>query len=120
MEEGERKGVVPIWIDEPTATPIARSILFLLATVTAVTCSAAFPTMGRMMRPMNVSLKPELPDTTALMLPTMNSAQTATKPVDMSRSKMAVVREMFPSSSPWGPSLLLATARLVTRVGVTS
>jgi hypothetical protein len=27
-----------ICIDEPTATPIARSILFLIATVTAVKC----------------------------------------------------------------------------------
>jgi hypothetical protein len=35
------------------------------------------------------------------MLSTMNSAQTATKPVEMSSRKMAVVREMF-SSSPSG------------------
>lgn len=40
-----------IWILEPTATPILRSILSLMETVTAVTCSAAFPTMGRRMRP---------------------------------------------------------------------
>jgi hypothetical protein len=44
------------WIEEPTATPIARSILFLLATVTAVTCSAALPTIGRMISPINASL----------------------------------------------------------------
>ena len=33
-------------MDEPTATVIARSNLFLTDTVTAVTCSAAFPTKG--------------------------------------------------------------------------
>ena len=27
-----------IWMDEPTATPMARSILSFMATVTAVTC----------------------------------------------------------------------------------
>jgi hypothetical protein len=95
-------------MEEPTATPIARSILFLLATVTAVTCSAALPTIGRMINPMKASLSPELPDTTALILSTMNSAQTATSPVEMSKSKTAVVREMFSSSDPAGFSAMTA------------
>jgi hypothetical protein len=48
-----------ICILEPTATPIARSILSLQATVTAVACSAALPTIGRRINPTNVS--PMLP-----------------------------------------------------------
>jgi hypothetical protein len=39
---------------EPTATPIAKSILSLIDTVTAVACSAALPTMGSRIRPTNV------------------------------------------------------------------
>lgn len=88
-----------IWIEEPTATPIAKSILFLLATVTAVTCSAAFPTIGRIINPMKASLSPEFPDTTALILSTINPAQTAPRPVEMSKRKTAVVREIFSSPS---------------------
>jgi len=42
---------LPIWILLPRATPIAKSILFFDATTTAVTCSAAFPTIGRMINP---------------------------------------------------------------------
>ena len=38
----------------PTATPIARSILSLTATVTAVACSAALPTIGRRINPTKV------------------------------------------------------------------
>jgi hypothetical protein len=34
------------WIELPTATPSARSILFFMATMTAVMCSHAFPAMG--------------------------------------------------------------------------
>ena len=86
----------------PIATPIAKSILFLLATVTAVTCSAALPTMGRRINPTNASLNPELPETTALMLSTINSAQTATKAVEVRRRKTAVVREICSSSSEAG------------------
>jgi hypothetical protein len=96
-------------MEEPTATPIAKSILFLLATVTAVTCSAALPTMGRMMRPTNASLKDEV-STTALILSTINSAQTATKPVDINSRKTAVVREIFSSSSSSVGGWISATA----------
>ena len=42
-----------IWIDEPTQIPIVSSILFFIAIQTEVTCSAAFATMGRRIRPMN-------------------------------------------------------------------
>jgi len=83
-----------IWILEPTATPIARSILFLLATVTAVTCSAAFPTIGRMMRPTKASEMLVLV-TRWLILDTKNSAHTATSPVDARSRITAVIRDMF-------------------------
>lgn len=43
---------------EPTATPIERSILSFAATVTAVACSAAFPTIGSRIKPTNVSEMP--------------------------------------------------------------
>jgi len=111
------KGVTKraIWIEEPTATPMARSILFFVATVTAVTCSAALPTMGRMMRPMKASLMPSCSSTTALMESTMNSAQTATRPVEISKRKTAVVREMFSSSS----LAFSVTGRLLTWGGWT-
>jgi hypothetical protein len=39
---------------DPTATPIARSILSLHATVTAVACSAALPTIGSRISPTKV------------------------------------------------------------------
>ena len=54
--------------EEPQATPMERSILSLMATVTAVACSAALPTMGRRMRPMNSSETPFL--ATSLMAET--------------------------------------------------
>lgn len=40
---------------DPTATPIERSILSLQATVTAVACSAALPTIGSRINPTKVS-----------------------------------------------------------------
>ena len=49
-----------IWIEDPRATPIARSILFLYATRTAVICSQALPAMGRMISPRKASLRPDL------------------------------------------------------------
>src|SRR5204863_1870395 len=81
------------------ATPIAKSILFFIATVTAVTCSAALPTIGKTISPMNVALRPESV-VTASIAPTMNSAQTATSAVDMSKINTAVERLIFASSSP--------------------
>lgn len=38
------------------ATPILRSILFFIAAYTAVTCSAAFPTIGSKIMEINVKL----------------------------------------------------------------
>ena len=35
-----------IWMDEPIAMPSARSILFFIATMTAVMCSTALPASG--------------------------------------------------------------------------
>ena len=69
---------------EPTATPIDRSILSLIATVTAVACSAALPTMGRRIRPTNVV---EMPASRVnpSMEDTMNSEQKATRVVEMAR-----------------------------------
>mmetsp|Transcript_43531 Transcript_43531/g.123186 ORF Transcript_43531/g.123186 Transcript_43531/m.123186 type:complete len:262 (+) Transcript_43531:393-1178(+) len=47
------------WVEDPTAMPMARSILFFIAAVTAVVCSTAFPTKGRMITPMKVCGMPE-------------------------------------------------------------
>lgn len=38
-----------------TDTPIAKSVSFFNATIIAVICSAAFPTIGSLIRPMNTS-----------------------------------------------------------------
>ena len=88
-----------IWMDDPTATPIARSILFFEATVTAVMCSAALPTIGRMMRPTNAS-ETGLRERRAGMLSTRNSAHVATRPVEITRRRMAEVRDMCFFLSP--------------------
>ena len=81
-----------ICIDDPTATPIARSILSFIATVTAVKCycsvilvekrgtSAALPTMGRRIKPTKAS-EMLLPATKPSILETKNSAQMATRTV---------------------------------------
>ena len=49
------KGVTKsaICIEDPTATPMAKSILSFIATDTAVTCSAALPTIGKRISPKN-------------------------------------------------------------------
>eukprot|EP00312_Isochrysidales_sp_CCMP1244_P041090 CAMPEP_0202745892 /NCGR_PEP_ID=MMETSP1388-20130828/7711_1 /ASSEMBLY_ACC=CAM_ASM_000864 /TAXON_ID=37098 /ORGANISM="Isochrysis sp, Strain CCMP1244" /LENGTH=148 /DNA_ID=CAMNT_0049413107 /DNA_START=244 /DNA_END=687 /DNA_ORIENTATION=+ len=44
-----------ICVADPTATPMARSGLFLTANMTADACSAAFPTMGSKMVETNAS-----------------------------------------------------------------
>ena len=55
---GESTGVSPrlttkrparTCVAEPMATPMAMSILFFMAKMTAEACSAALPTIGRMM-----------------------------------------------------------------------
>lgn len=45
---------IAIWMLEPTATPIAKSILFLYDAVTAVACSAALDTIGKRTNPIQV------------------------------------------------------------------
>mmetsp|Transcript_19873 Transcript_19873/g.50238 ORF Transcript_19873/g.50238 Transcript_19873/m.50238 type:complete len:205 (-) Transcript_19873:609-1223(-) len=47
-----------ICVDEPSATPKARSILPLAAMTIAVECSAALPMMGRMTKPTKDSERP--------------------------------------------------------------
>ena len=44
----------------PPKSPTHRSILFLVATMTAVMCSQALPAMGRTMVPRNASPRPDL------------------------------------------------------------
>jgi hypothetical protein len=44
-------------VAEPTATPIASSILSFMATDTAVTCSTALPMIGSSIRPCSMHNK---------------------------------------------------------------
>lgn len=44
---------VPTWVADPTAMPMASSMRFLMAMVTAVMCSVALPTMGSKITPTN-------------------------------------------------------------------
>ncbi|KAI9595789.1 hypothetical protein BDF19DRAFT_440075 [Syncephalis fuscata] len=77
-----------ICILEPSATPIAKSILFFMAVVTAVICSAALPTIGSRIKPTNVSLKAP-PLVIFSMELTSISAWKATKTVTATRAAMA-------------------------------
>jgi hypothetical protein len=72
---------------------MARSILFFAATVTAVTCSAALPTMGRMIRPIKAALT-LVCSTIGSIASLMKSAQTATNAVLMQSITTAAVRDM--------------------------
>ena len=65
---------VRAWMDEPRATAMARSILSLAATNTAVMCSAALPAMGSTMRPRNRRPTP-VPSLTSSMDPVKNLPQ---------------------------------------------
>lgn len=89
---------LPIWILLPTETPIDKSILFFVATLTAVTCSAALPTIGRIINPMNASLTDELWIMSGMAL-TRNSAHTATKAVESRSMTTAAVRDISGSAS---------------------
>ena len=51
---------------EPSATPMARSILSFAATNTAVMCSHALPAMGSTMRPRNWRPMPNRCDTCSM------------------------------------------------------
>lgn len=81
------------WIDDPIDTPMARSTLFLAATVTAVTYSAVLPAMGRMIRPMKDS-EIRVWVTISLMVSTRKSAQKATRTEELARRTNAAVLEM--------------------------
>ena len=63
---------------DPTATPIESVSLSFTDTVTAVTCSAAFPTIGRRIKPTHSLLIPLPLEVTPSMLSTSHSAVTAT------------------------------------------
>ncbi|KZZ95065.1 hypothetical protein AAP_01553 [Ascosphaera apis ARSEF 7405] len=81
----------PICIELPTETPIARSILFRAATETAVICSAAFPAMGMMISPTNISLR-GLFLARKFMLVTRSSPLMAINAVEMIISRIDGIR----------------------------
>ena len=80
-----------IWIDEPMAIVSERSILSLTETVTAVTCSAAFPTRGRRMRATNSR---EMPPSVVKpsIEPMRNSAVTPVMTTTIKRMRKACQR----------------------------
>lgn len=81
-----------ICILEPTATPIDKSILSLIATVTAVACSAALPTIGSRIRPTKVVETPPV-SVRPSILETMNSEQNATRVVEIANVIRAPITE---------------------------
>ncbi len=56
---------VRTWMEEPRATPMARSILSLTATNTAVMCSHALPAMGSTISPRKACPSPLLSATSS-------------------------------------------------------
>lgn len=100
---------------------MAKSILSFMATTIAVTCSAALPTIGITIKPINVLDNPE-DSTTLSMAPTNKSAQSDTRIVattkttnelttdKCSTSGLAVLSSggsdvvMIPSSASWACS----------------
>mmetsp|Transcript_17868 Transcript_17868/g.54681 ORF Transcript_17868/g.54681 Transcript_17868/m.54681 type:complete len:410 (-) Transcript_17868:527-1756(-) len=85
-------------VAEPSATPMASSILPFIATDTAVTCSTALPTTGRMMIPTNVLVRPPL-SVRPSMLDTRNSLKKLTSIVVTPSPKAAAVADRSASSS---------------------
>lgn len=79
-----------IWIELPTATAMDKSSLSLTATVTAVTCSAAFETMGRRMRPIHVLGGAPGASATPSIASTSHSEVTPTRTVARISRPMAV------------------------------
>ncbi len=80
----------------PPNTTHLRSILFFIATNTAVTCSHAFPAIGSTMNPRNPWLSPHWWDTSS-MDPVSASEQAATMAVMVASQKAA------PSGDSSGP-----------------
>ena len=83
-------------MDEPISIPTARHILFcdfdgsevlLLAWTNGRDTSAAFPTIGSAINPMNVVATPD--DLTIASMLTRNPAHTATTPVNARRNRIA-------------------------------
>mmetsp|Transcript_101540 Transcript_101540/g.295947 ORF Transcript_101540/g.295947 Transcript_101540/m.295947 type:complete len:227 (+) Transcript_101540:130-810(+) len=91
-----------ICVEEPTATPSARSILPFNALVTAVACSAALPTMGSRIVPMKALGKPKCSDTSS-MESTKHSEQAATTRVEPASISIAVPIESSGSGSSFSP-----------------
>jgi len=69
--------------EDPMAILMAKSILFFNAKVIPLTCSAAFPTIGRRIKPTKVSETP-VPETRPSILSTRNSALIDTRVADTS------------------------------------
>mmetsp|Transcript_72612 Transcript_72612/g.224301 ORF Transcript_72612/g.224301 Transcript_72612/m.224301 type:complete len:200 (+) Transcript_72612:241-840(+) len=81
-----------ICVEEPTATPRARSIMPFMADETAVACSAALPTIGSRIVPMNALGRPNFVDTPS-MESTRHSEQAATTRVEMASNEVDESRE---------------------------
>eukprot|EP00959_Pyramimonas_sp_CCMP1952_P277070 5791852-Pyramimonas_sp.AAC.2 len=60
VRTGERRVACKTCVAEPTATPMAMSILFFMAKMTAEACSAALPTIGSTITEMNATGIPML------------------------------------------------------------
>jgi len=84
-----------IWRVEPTATDKDKSILFFMATVTAVKCSAALPMIGSRMTPVNKAVIPKLSVADSKEL-TSNSDSIAT--VIVTTNKIPTQNQRFTSS----------------------
>mmetsp|Transcript_7071 Transcript_7071/g.20106 ORF Transcript_7071/g.20106 Transcript_7071/m.20106 type:complete len:229 (+) Transcript_7071:314-1000(+) len=92
-----------ICVEEPTATPSARSIMPLYAAVTAVACSAALPTIGNNITPMKAFDKPYVSDTTSIVS-TKHSEHKKTTKVQTDSSAADKVGDKAPSSTSSSPS----------------
>ena len=84
--------------------PTLKSILFFNAMVTAVECSAAFPTMATMITPTNASVMPREARTYSIV-PTRNSESSATSAVANSNIVKDFARDqslrLTSASLPW-------------------
>ena len=69
--------------------PTLRFILFFIAIIIAVECSAALPTIATTITPINTSVTPTECRTFSIV-PTRNSESTATTAVEMRRMKTAL------------------------------
>mmetsp|Transcript_10386 Transcript_10386/g.18069 ORF Transcript_10386/g.18069 Transcript_10386/m.18069 type:complete len:207 (-) Transcript_10386:611-1231(-) len=93
----------------PMTTPIDRSILSFMATITAVICSQAFPAMGNTIIPRNMWPRPVEADTSS-MLPVKNSELKATSTVIPVSRKVAAPTLSAGCSPPSSSSPLNSSA----------